>query len=556
MDKRKSTRHNREEAEGENTAFVTEEALPELTAEERDMVAAEEEENNLVARVAEAKGELSSRFSDWADGIGSLTQGEAGAADRLINSLPRVDGISEDPEVQQGIGQHYEMLLSNYSDQLRSEGFEDLVAKIEQRAWGGSVWDAAEVKEPETLQRPEPEKLKNLEEEKVKAEAEKELEDAARVFEWNGKNAAERVGWAGQVLDKPQVIDSHLDEAEGIIGSLTKQQQRLVEGINIALASPALGLTYKQDLKARAQQLYFKIAEWKAKIAVDIAQQRQRAENLRYDILERALPAAERDSYDFDKIKQILAEKVGNKAKIVKADITSTPNGAKISATLDAGLTGGKITLNGEIVNSGQGIAITNLQIEARGYVKNLIQANLGGLPEAIKKYFEEKSGKKISSIQIEGEHLIVEHAGEKKAIPKPAPVVIPSPDFDRTSPFVVLEVADMTPAAKIEVRSARLAVAEIPKAVETGEKFNIDTATREQLELLARHPDVVEYHNLTWETYILEKDVSKPEILAKVKAGFENQWALEFKMLIKQGVDEGFIEGLEEFLKEQRKAQ
>lgn len=110
-----------------------------------------------------------------------------------------------------------------------------------------------------------------------------------------------------------------------------------------------------------------------------------------------------------DAIKNVISSQIGNKAKIKKFEITTTPEGIVLSAELDAGMMGGKISLDGIIVNSGNGLAVQNLTIEARGYVKSMIESSLDKFAPAIKQYFEKQYGKLVSRINIVDSNLIVE---------------------------------------------------------------------------------------------------------------------------------------------------
>lgn len=112
---------------------------------------------------------------------------------------------------------------------------------------------------------------------------------------------------------------------------------------------------------------------------------------------------------NFDAIKNIIISQIGNKAEINRLEIAEVNEGAKLSAEIDAGMLGGKISIEGYIVNDQNGIAIRNLSINARGYVKSRIENSLSSFGSAIKKYFEKQYEKSVSSIQIVGPNLVID---------------------------------------------------------------------------------------------------------------------------------------------------
>lgn len=121
-------------------------------------------------------------------------------------------------------------------------------------------------------------------------------------------------------------------------------------------------------------------------------------------------PESERESkvLSFDAIKEVIISKIGSKAEIKRLDIEEAPEGARLSAEIDTGMLGGQISIEGLIVNGSDGIAIRDLDINARGYVKSRIESNLSGFMPAIKKYFENQYNKEVLSIQIAGPSLII----------------------------------------------------------------------------------------------------------------------------------------------------
>ncbi|MDP2655278.1 MAG: hypothetical protein Q8P17_01820 [bacterium] len=114
----------------------------------------------------------------------------------------------------------------------------------------------------------------------------------------------------------------------------------------------------------------------------------------------------------------VISEQLNGKAKINALEIKNTPDGLMLHAELDGGWKGGKIVLGGAIVNSGNTIAVESLNIEARGYVKSMIENNLSGLSDAIKSHFEKQYGKPISGLQVGESGLTIEFGSEEQAKP------------------------------------------------------------------------------------------------------------------------------------------
>lgn len=113
--------------------------------------------------------------------------------------------------------------------------------------------------------------------------------------------------------------------------------------------------------------------------------------------------------FTFDAIKDIISSQIGDKAEINRLEIREANEGARLNAEIDAGMLGGRILIEGLIVNTSDGIAIHDLNIDARGYVKSRIESNLSSFGPAIKKYFEKQYGKTVSRIKIAGASLVVD---------------------------------------------------------------------------------------------------------------------------------------------------
>ena len=130
---------------------------------------------------------------------------------------------------------------------------------------------------------------------------------------------------------------------------------------------------------------------------------------------------------NFDAIRNIIISQIGDKAKIERLEIKEVAGGAKLSAEIDAGMLGGRILIDGLIVNTSNEITISDLNIDARGYVKSKIKNSLSSFGPAIKKYFERQYGKLVSNINITGSNLIIEFENKKSphAIKKDSPEFI-----------------------------------------------------------------------------------------------------------------------------------
>src|SRR3990167_7688853 len=102
-----------------------------------------------------------------------------------------------------------------------------------------------------------------------------------------------------------------------------------------------------------------------------------------------------------DEIKSILSSQLEGKARIKTLELQPTTGGLLLNAELDAGIVGGKISIYGLIINAGDEIAVSDLKIGARGYVKSRIEDNITKFVPAIKTYFENKYGKPVSNMQV-----------------------------------------------------------------------------------------------------------------------------------------------------------
>ena len=132
-------------------------------------------------------------------------------------------------------------------------------------------------------------------------------------------------------------------------------------------------------------------------------------------IIAKPTPEQEKLFLSFGTIKDIIVSKIGDKAKIKEFTLTEIPEGADLKAELDAGMLGGKILLEGLVVNEGNGITIHDLKVNARGYVKSRIEESIGNFDSIIKKYFEEQYDGPVSNIHIEGSQLIIKLGSKKK---------------------------------------------------------------------------------------------------------------------------------------------
>jgi len=112
-----------------------------------------------------------------------------------------------------------------------------------------------------------------------------------------------------------------------------------------------------------------------------------------------------------EEVKKAIASQIEGMAKLEKLNLSEIPEGLQLEAELNAGLSGGKISMSGKIVNAENGIAIRDLNIEARDYVRSIITEDLSRFTSAIKAYFEKqnKNKKPVSKIQIIGPNLEVE---------------------------------------------------------------------------------------------------------------------------------------------------
>ncbi len=141
---------------------------------------------------------------------------------------------------------------------------------------------------------------------------------------------------------------------------------------------------------------------------------RQSAETPSVEVAE-GVEGKEQVHLSFDAIKDIIRSQIGNKAEITKLELTPTDKGAALSAELDAGMLGGDISLEGVIINAGNEISVSDLNVNARGYVKSRIEKSLSSFSPAIKTYFETKYGRTVSSIQISDSNIVIEFGSPSK---------------------------------------------------------------------------------------------------------------------------------------------
>ncbi|MFA6269755.1 MAG: hypothetical protein WC657_00925 [Candidatus Paceibacterota bacterium] len=119
-----------------------------------------------------------------------------------------------------------------------------------------------------------------------------------------------------------------------------------------------------------------------------------------------------------DEIKSIISIQLGQSAKIEELNLSETTEGLQLMVKLNAGMMGGKISMEGKIVNIGNDIAVQDLNIQARGYVKSQIESNVASFSSIIKTYFEKQKGKSVSGLQISGSGLVVEFENKKALKP------------------------------------------------------------------------------------------------------------------------------------------
>lgn len=135
--------------------------------------------------------------------------------------------------------------------------------------------------------------------------------------------------------------------------------------------------------------------------------------------LEPKIEKTEKVSFPLDKletiVREFLREKIRGNAKIIMGPhITETPKGLQMHVEFDAGIIGGKIVINGMIVNKGNTVGVQGLDIKARPYVRSMIEYELSNFNTEIKTYFKNQSGKSVSSIQIGESGLVVEFENSK----------------------------------------------------------------------------------------------------------------------------------------------
>lgn len=220
-----------------------------------------------------------------------------------------------------------------------------------------------------------------------------------------------------------------------------------------------------------------------------------------------------------DEIKDILVAQLGDKAEVKKLELQGVSGGVHMSAELDAGLMGGKIVIEGLIVNAGDKIAVDNLEIEARGYVKSRIEGNLSKLVPAIEKHFENKYKKPVSSLQIASSGLVVgfekgqEEASSSTSELLSQPEITPQP-FEATGTIpLVSEVPEIISAEpkegggekKKKSRKRRVAIVDTSEALEEQARDMAEermTANKEELRGLKGFFSKIWKHNLAHEYY------------------------------------------------------
>ncbi len=125
------------------------------------------------------------------------------------------------------------------------------------------------------------------------------------------------------------------------------------------------------------------------------------------------LEAKDRITLGIEDLKEMVVAQLGDKAEIEKMDVSLESGGLRLKVKLNAGLVGGRIFLDGLIVNNGNEINIIDLKVEARGFIKSRIEGNLSKFAPVVKKYFEDKYKVPVSRINIDGTSLIVELEGK-----------------------------------------------------------------------------------------------------------------------------------------------
>ena len=115
-----------------------------------------------------------------------------------------------------------------------------------------------------------------------------------------------------------------------------------------------------------------------------------------------------------EEIRDIMSSEIGSKAKIIKLELTKSREGLALEAELDGGIKAGKIKLKGSIANSDRDIALSILELEARGYVQKRIKDNLSILVDKIKEYLQKEYKKPVASLQIVDQGVAIEFEGAK----------------------------------------------------------------------------------------------------------------------------------------------
>ena len=102
-----------------------------------------------------------------------------------------------------------------------------------------------------------------------------------------------------------------------------------------------------------------------------------------------------------------------------------------IMASRDAGLIGGKLSIDADLDNEANFIAVHNADVRGRSAKK--LGAFLPQLPQKIVDYFTNLEGPELESVQIFGRQLVVKYKPETRPQPTPAPTRIESPWLPRT---------------------------------------------------------------------------------------------------------------------------
>ena len=182
---------------------------------------------------------------------------------------------------------------------------------------------------------------------------------------------------------------------------------------------------------------------------------------------------------NFDAIKQMIVSQIGDKAEVKHLEVKVVSEGAKLSAEIYAGLIGGKILIEGLIVNDSNELALRDLKVDARGFVKSQIESSLSDFAPTIKKYFETQYKNKVSSIQIVGPDLVIGFESLLTTPPsskaEPAPKQTISPDASATVEPVP-KTEDVTVPKKLKGRRRQSRGADKVPSQKSGEAADYRT--------------------------------------------------------------------------------